>query len=122
MTSIYYTCIYQTPDSLYTRGIMSKDMLSKEQVLKIADLARLALTDDEVERYQQELSAILEYVEQLNELDTDQVEPTTQVTGLLNVVRDDVVDYEFTRVEMFKSAISTAEDHLQVSSVFKKKT
>lgn len=101
---------------------MSKDMLSKEQVLKIADLARLALTDDEVERYQQELSAILEYVVQLNELDTDQVEPTTQVTGLLNVVRDDAVDYEFTRVEMFKSAISTAEDHLQVSSVFKKKT
>ena len=64
-------------------------MLSKEEVIKIAKLAKLELTDAEVEKYQKDLSAILDYAEQLQEVDTDNVEPLYQVTGLEHVVRQD---------------------------------
>lgn len=93
-------------------------MLSKEEVLKIAKLARLALSAAEVEKYQHELSSILEFVEQLQQVDTANVEPTYQVTGLDNRTRPDEVNYSFTREKMLASAIETAEDHLKVKGVF----
>ena len=94
--------------------------LTSEEVKKIARLARIRLTDADVKKYQTELSAILNYVEQLNEVNTDDVEPTSQVTGLENRWRDDSVNYEFTRADMLESALETAEDHLKVKAVFKK--
>jgi len=66
--------------------------LTKQEVKKIADLARVALTDQEIEKFSNELSDILEYVHQLQEVDTASVRATNQVTGLSNVLRDDVVD------------------------------
>lgn len=63
--------------------------LSNEQVRKIAELARLGLTDDEVEKFSGQLTDILTWVEMLNELDTENVEPTAQVTGLTNVTEED---------------------------------
>lgn len=65
--------------------------LSKEQVLKIAQLARLKLTEDEVLRLENQLTDILTYVEKISELDTASVLPTCQVTGLSNVVREDII-------------------------------
>ncbi|MBI4127128.1 Asp-tRNA(Asn)/Glu-tRNA(Gln) amidotransferase subunit GatC [Candidatus Peregrinibacteria bacterium] len=65
--------------------------LSKEQVKKIAHLARLHLTDDEVELFAGQLTDILNYVDVLKELDTAGVPETNQVTGLTNVLREDVV-------------------------------
>lgn len=56
----------------------------------MAELARIALSDAEVEKFQTQLSGILEYVGQLGEVNTDGVEPTAQVTGLTNVTRPDV--------------------------------
>jgi aspartyl-tRNA(Asn)/glutamyl-tRNA(Gln) amidotransferase subunit C len=79
--------------------------LTKEQVRHIARLARLRLTDEEVQKYSGELSAILGYIEVLNELQTEDVEPTAQVTGLTTVVRDDEV----------KSSEATPEDLLACS-------
>ena len=68
--------------------------LSREDVLKLARLARLTLSDEEVERYRSELSQILQYVEQLQTADVEGLKPTTQVTGLKNVMREDeVTDY-----------------------------
>lgn len=64
-------------------------MLTTEEVKKIATLARLNLTHDEIELYRGQLSSILDYVGQLKEVNTDGVEPTSQVTGLKNVMRDD---------------------------------
>lgn len=93
-------------------------MLSKEEVLKIAKLARLELSADEVEKYQHELSSILEFVEQLKQVDTTNVIPTYQVTGLENHTRTDEINYTFTRAQMLASAIDTAEDHLKVKGVF----
>lgn len=65
--------------------------LTKEQVLHIAKLARLTLTSEEVTNMTSELSSILGYVEVLSEVDTADVEPTAQVTGLKNALREDTV-------------------------------
>ncbi len=64
-------------------------MISRDQVLHVARLARLELSDAEVERMAGELSAILEHVERMSELDLDGVEPTSHVVALENVLRPD---------------------------------
>jgi len=63
--------------------------LTKKEVEHVAKLARLGLTEKEKEKFSQELSAILDFVEKLNEVKTDKIEPTAQVTGLVNVYRQD---------------------------------
>lgn len=67
-------------------------MLSYEDVQKISSLARLKLSDEEIKRYQNDLSNILEYAETLNEVDTDNIEPLYQVTGLESIIRKDAVN------------------------------
>jgi aspartyl-tRNA(Asn)/glutamyl-tRNA(Gln) amidotransferase subunit C len=64
-------------------------MIERDQVLHVARLARLELTEDEVGRMATELSAILEHVERIGELDLDGVEPTSHVVELENVLRAD---------------------------------
>jgi aspartyl-tRNA(Asn)/glutamyl-tRNA(Gln) amidotransferase subunit C len=63
--------------------------LTKPQVQHIAELAKLDLQKAEIEKFRQQLSSILEYVELLNEVDTSNIEPTAQTTGLKNVFRED---------------------------------
>jgi len=65
--------------------------LTKNDVLHVAKLANLNLTDAEISVFLPQLSSIVEFVGQLNEVDTNGVEPTTQTTGLENVLREDVV-------------------------------
>jgi aspartyl-tRNA(Asn)/glutamyl-tRNA(Gln) amidotransferase subunit C len=64
-------------------------MIDREQVLHVARLARLRLSDEEVARMQGELSTILDHIEKLNELDLEGVEPTSHVVELENVLRED---------------------------------
>lgn len=64
--------------------------LSKQEIQHIAKLARLELTDEELKKYGGQLSAILNYIDQLKEVEVKAVEPTAQVTGLENVLREDV--------------------------------
>lgn len=66
-------------------------MFSREQVAKVARLARLHLTEDEIERLSHDLGAILEYVDQLNEVDTVGVEPLAHCLPIQNVFREDEV-------------------------------
>ena len=66
--------------------------LSKDEIQHIAKLARLELTDAELEKYGGQLSAVLNYIDQLKEVDVKGVLPTAQVTGLENVLREDVVN------------------------------
>lgn len=65
--------------------------LTADQVRHIAKLTRLTINDDEVEKYAKELSSILKYIDQLSEVDTKNVEPTAQVTGLFNSLRADEI-------------------------------
>jgi len=69
-------------------------MLTKSEVQKIASLARIEITDEEAEKYSQELSDILGFVEKLNEADTENVEPIAHITGAKNAAREDkIVEY-----------------------------
>ncbi len=65
--------------------------MNKDEVAYVAKLARLALTPEETEQYAEQLSRIFSYIEQLNELDTSQVEPTSHMLSLSNVFREDKV-------------------------------
>jgi len=65
--------------------------LTEDEVRHIAKLARLRLSADDVKKLSKELTSILEYIDVLNEVDTDGVEPTAQVTGLSGVLREDEV-------------------------------
>ena len=65
-------------------------MIEREQVLHVAKLSRLKLTDEEVGRLEGELSSILDHVDRLAEIDIEGIEPTSHVVPLENVLRDDV--------------------------------
>ena len=68
--------------------------LDPAAVRHIGKLARLRLTEQEVEKFAPELSSILQYIDKLAEVNTDDVEPTSQVTGLSNVFREDILGSE----------------------------
>lgn len=63
--------------------------LTRKQVVAISELARLALTEEEITLYQEQLSAVLEYAERLQSLDTDAIPPTATVLPVRNVMRAD---------------------------------
>ena len=65
---------------------------TNDDVRHIAKLARLQLSDEEIKKFSKELSSILGYMTILNEIDTENVEPTAQVTGLTSVLRDDNIE------------------------------
>ena len=76
-------------------------LLSKQKIQHIAKLARLDLTAAELEKYGGQLSGVLDYIDQLKEVDVSGVEPTAQVTGLANVLREDKVeDWEKEEIEL----------------------
>lgn len=68
-----------------------KNIIDEKQVRAVAKLSRLDLTNDEVEVFSRQLSAILEYVEKLNELDTTNVEPLAHCLPVSNIFREDKI-------------------------------
>ena len=65
--------------------------ISRDQVMYVAQLARLSLPEEQIEMYQEQLDQILAYIDRLNQVDTRNVEPTTHVIPITNVLRDDEV-------------------------------
>lgn len=89
--------------------------LSRDDVLKLARLARLTITDEEVEKYRTELSEILKYVEKLQTADVAGLQPTSQVTGLTNVMREDeIADYGTTPDDLLRIVPKTQDRHIKV--------
>ncbi len=92
--------------------------LTQKDILKLARLARLHLSDEEVEQFRTEISAILGYVEQLQKVDTKGLEPTYQVTGLKNVTRpDEIKDYGPSPEDLLKNAPATEKGHFKVKRI-----
>jgi len=91
-------------------------MIDREQVLHVARLARLELAEDEIERISGELSGILEHVDRISALDLDDVEPTTHVVALENVLRPDVPDPSLSRDEALANAPDPADGAFRVPS------
>lgn len=96
--------------------VMSK--VSAEEVKQISALARLELTEADIAKYQAELSGILDYVDQIEKVDTKNVGPTAQVTGLVDVVREDVKHpSELTRDEIFANTPNKKDGYIKVKAV-----
>ncbi|SHF82722.1 Asp-tRNA(Asn)/Glu-tRNA(Gln) amidotransferase subunit GatC [Ornithinibacillus halophilus] len=91
--------------------------ISKEQVKHVANLARLEFTEEEVEMFTEQLSSIISFAEQLNELDTDGVEPTTHVLDLKNVMRKDEHKDWITKEEAMKNAPDQENGQYKVPSI-----
>ena len=91
-------------------------MIDREQVLHVARLSRLRLTEPEVERMASELSGILEHVDRISELDLEGVEPTSHVVALENVLRPDEPRPSWSRERMLESAPDPAQEAYRVPS------
>ena len=91
--------------------------ISRDDVLHVAHLARLHLTDDEVDRMQEQLSNILEAIETLRDVDTSQVGPTASVIQLENVLREDVAHAGLTREAALANAPLRDDPFLRVPTV-----
>ncbi|MGP4071813.1 Asp-tRNA(Asn)/Glu-tRNA(Gln) amidotransferase subunit GatC [Piscibacillus sp. B03] len=94
---------------------MSK--ISKDQVKHVANLARLAINEEEAEKYSEQLSAIIDFSEQLNELDTKGVEPTTHVLDMKNVLRKDEPKEWISKEDALKNAPDQQDGQFRVPSI-----
>ena len=96
--------------------------ISKEEVVRLSKLAHVTITDEEIVTFQTQLSAIIEYMKKLNEIDTGQVDPLNQVTGLTNVMRDDATDknHQLTQREALQNKPESKNNYFIVPAVFEK--
>ncbi len=92
--------------------------LSRDDVYKLAKLARLKLTDEEADSFTNELSKILDYVDQLQTADVADLKPTNQVTGLFNVWREDeIIDYGYNPDDLLKNVPKLSGRYIQVGRI-----
>ena len=92
-------------------------MIERKDVEHVARLARLALSDDELERMRAQLSAILEYIDKLKGLDVEAVEPTSHAVPLVNVMREDEVEPSLPREAMMANAPDRAGEFFRVPRI-----
>ena len=91
-------------------------MIDREQVVHVARLARLRLSDAELETMSSELSGILDHIEKINELDLEDVEPTSHVVELENVLRPDEPRPSWPRERMLDGAPDASDEGFRVPS------
>lgn len=92
--------------------------LTRKDVDHIALLGRLALTDEEKEKYQAALTSILEYAEKLNDLDLEGVPPTAHAVTQQNIIRKDVVNSELKVEDALANASQSQDDQFAIQAVF----
>lgn len=93
------------------------EAISRADVQHVANLARLALSDEEEERFQHQLSAVFEHFQMLSDLDTEQIPPTAQVIPLKNVMRPDSVTSSLTDEEVLANAPDREDDQFRVRAI-----
>jgi aspartyl-tRNA(Asn)/glutamyl-tRNA(Gln) amidotransferase subunit C len=99
----------------YGGDFMSR--LTLDQVKHVAHLARLAITEDDAVKFQQQLDKVITYAEQLNELDTTNVEPTSHVLDMKNVFREDVAQKGLPVEDVVKNAPDHADGQIRVPAI-----
>ncbi len=99
-------------------NIYSMATINLEDVKYAARLSKIAVSDDEAQKLQQELDNIIGYVKQLDDLDTTDVEPTYQVTGLKNVMREDeIIDYQLGPTQLLQNSPAQQDNQIKVPKV-----
>ena len=91
--------------------------ISSSDVRKVAKLARLELTEDQIEIYTSQLEDILSYVDQLQEIDTQGIPPTTRAVEVVNSMREDIVEDNSTREDILKQAPHREGDFFRVPKI-----
>jgi len=91
--------------------------ISTDQVKHVAHLARLAITEEEANRFTQQLDKIITFAEQLNEVDTENVEPTSHVLEIKNVMREDVAKPGLPNEEVLKNAPDHQDGQIKVPPI-----
>ncbi|WP_048600844.1 Asp-tRNA(Asn)/Glu-tRNA(Gln) amidotransferase subunit GatC [Rubeoparvulum massiliense] len=91
--------------------------ITKDEVLHVAALARLHLSEEEQEKFTTQLNNILDYMDQMNELDTTNVAPTSHVVPLVNVMREDEVRPSLDREDALKNAAKSKDGMFQVPTI-----
>ncbi len=91
--------------------------ITRKEVEHVAKLARLALKEDEIDTFTGQLSNILTYVEKLNELDTRNIDPTSHVLPIKNVLREDEVKKSIEREKALSNAPDRTEEFFRVPKV-----
>ena len=91
--------------------------LTQEQVRHVANLARLGLGDDQLEAMAAQLSSILEYIDQLEKIDTEAIPPTAQVGELADVMRDDAVRPSLEQEEALANAPAMDDGYFRVRAM-----
>jgi aspartyl-tRNA(Asn)/glutamyl-tRNA(Gln) amidotransferase subunit C len=91
--------------------------LTRQQVEHVANLAKLALTEKEIDLYRKQLSDILKYAAVLESLETDLIPPTASVLPLRNVVREDEAEAGLQQADALANAPSANEGYFQVKSI-----
>nr|WP_295974386.1 Asp-tRNA(Asn)/Glu-tRNA(Gln) amidotransferase subunit GatC [uncultured Bacillus sp.] len=88
-----------------------------DEVKHVAHLARLAITEEEADKFAKQLDAIITFAEQLNELETDNIEPTSHVLDMKNVFREDVVNPGLPVEEVLKNAPDYEDGQIKVPAI-----
>jgi len=91
--------------------------ISKDDVINVAELARLEFKEEELEKFTEQLGNILEYIEQLSELNTDNVEPTSHVLDISTPLREDKVVEWLNTEEVLKNAPESEDNFFIVPQV-----
>ena len=96
---------------------MAKDLIRK-QVEHVAELAHIGLTKKEIEKFREQLSAILDFVSKLEEVNTAKTKALSQTTGLKNVFRQDIVKPSFTQEQALMNAPDQYKGYFRTKKVF----
>ncbi|GAB4074468.1 Asp-tRNA(Asn)/Glu-tRNA(Gln) amidotransferase subunit GatC [Barrientosiimonas marina] len=91
--------------------------ITKEQIKHIAETAKIAITDEEADRFTDDLSSVIHYADKLQDVDTEGVEPTIFMTDLQNVMRDDEPTNWTSREDLLKNAPDRQDGYFRVPSI-----
>ncbi len=92
--------------------------ITKEDVLKLAQLSKIKLSEEQTDKFVDELNSIVKYVEQIDSTDTNGLKPTDQVTGLKNIMRPDkAIDYGESPADLLKNAPAKEKKYIKVKRV-----
>jgi len=94
--------------------------ISREDIIKLADLARLELSEEQIAEMDSDMQKMLGFVEKLRELDVDHLEPVRYMTSNENVLREDVMESKYTKEDALRNAPLKDSDYIKVPKVLKK--
>ena len=99
-----------------------KNKISEQEVRKIAELSRLSLSSDELKKRTEDMNNIINYMDTLNEIDTDNVEELYNVNDMSNPLRDDTFEQSLEKKDVLKNSPSSNDDYIEVPLTVKKES